>query len=194
MTRFAIKSFVMKIFKPSVYVLCLSVILLQVFSFFEDSSTKKMKIPKAHQGVFQFFLEDLELFTATDFLAEEYENNTLHDVKIIGALSRFEYAKDIILWPNLLIPQKIALQNLIQALKEYFESEYDVNTEYQKWDSLKPYVKDVYQSFIKHVPTGLERKVIHEKMKYPTHSIYNDTGLVHTIETGRGPEGFEKLC
>ena len=162
MARLAIKNFVMKISKPSVYVLCLSVLLFQVFSFFEDSSTKKMKIPKSHQGDFQFFLEDLELFTATDFLAEEYENNTIHDVKIIGALSRFEYAKDITLWPNLLTSQNITLKKLIKALKEYFESEYDVNTEYQKWDSLKPYVKDVYQSFIKN-PTDLERETIHEK-------------------------------
>ena len=35
---------------------------------------------------------------------------------------------------------------------------------------------------------------LEDQMKYPTHSIYNDTGLVHAIETGRGPGGFETLC
>ena len=180
MTRFTIKSFVMKIFKPSVYVLCLSVILLQVFPFFGDFPMKKIKIPKSHQGNFEIFLEDLELFIDTEFLTEEYENNTLHDVKIIGALSRFEYAKDITLWPNLLTSQNITLKKLIKALKEYFESEYDVNTEYQKWDSLKPYVKDVYQSFIKNVPTDLERKAIHEKRMIRGLEILKKAGYLGT--------------
>ena len=35
---------------------------------------------------------------------------------------------------------------------------------------------------------------IEEQMKYPRECIYNDTGLVHAIETGLGPGGFEKLC
>ena len=33
-----------------------------------------------------------------------------------------------------------------------------------------------------------------EQMKYPLEIITNDTGLIHKIETGRGPGGFEKLC
>ena len=35
---------------------------------------------------------------------------------------------------------------------------------------------------------------LEDQMKYPKKCIYNDTGLVHAIETGRGPGGFEKLC
>ena len=35
---------------------------------------------------------------------------------------------------------------------------------------------------------------LEEQMKYPDKFSYNDTGLIHAIETGRGPGGFEKLC
>jgi len=35
---------------------------------------------------------------------------------------------------------------------------------------------------------------LEEQMKYPKKCIYNDTGLIHAIETGMGPGGFEKLC
>ena len=43
-------------------------------------------------------------------------------------------------------------------------------------------------------PWRVGKLSLEEQKKYPRHGSYNDTGLVHVIETGKGPGGFEKLC
>jgi hypothetical protein len=132
---------------------------LQIFQ--EEGKSLKVDIKESCRGSFDVFIESVELFINTDFFDGDPDKNGLRDVRIIGALSMFDYAEEMVLWPNLLNVQRKALGNLNQAMKEYVNSVYDAKTEYEKWESIKIHAKNVYQAFIKNVPSAAEKEVIY---------------------------------
>ena len=127
----------------------------------EKGETLKVDIKESCRGSFNVFIESIELFINIDFFDGKSNKNGLRDVRIIGALSMFDYAEEMVLWSNLLNVQRKALGKLNQAMKEYYNSVYDAKTEYEKWESIKTHAKNVYQAFIMNIPRADEREVIY---------------------------------
>ena len=117
----------------------------------------KINIPDKNS--FLDFLEELEFFNNTYFLSDELDSSV--DVQTFGKLSDLSYSKKMVIWPDLLKTQKEALNNLIKALDAYESSTYDVNTEYQKWESLKPYTKTAYEAFLSNLLTEEEKNQVY---------------------------------
>ena len=141
----------------------------------------KINIPD--KDGFLSFLEALEFFNNTFFLSDELDSSV--DVQTFGKISDLDYAKEMISWPGLLKPQKESLKNLIKSLDVYESSSYDVNTEYQKWESLKQYTKAAYESFLDNFLTEEEKRQIYSDRRVRGLKILKEIGYpgIEVLET-----------